>query len=221
MRHAIVVGVGPGIGLATAQRFGREGFTLSVLSRNPQPHADALSSEGYEAHAYPADAGDPTSLKAALESALEQSGPAEVLLYNAARLQPGGNLALEPQELMAAFAVNVGGALLSAQTVLPGMLASHSSGTEQGHGTVLFTGGGLALNPNARYGVLALGKAALRSLALTLAQELEPQGVHVATVTVAAWVQPGSETAHKIAQHFWELHGQARADWQSEIIFSG
>jgi hypothetical protein len=37
-----------------------------------------------------------------------------------------------------------------------------------------------------------MGKAALRSLALCLAQELAPEGIHAATITVCGFVQRGT-----------------------------
>jgi len=211
-QHALIVGVGPGIGMAAARRFGREGYALSVLSRNPQVHADALSSEGLTARGYAADATDFTGLTVALERAQSEQGAAEVLVYNAARLVPQSNFPLEPEEFMNHLRINVGSALVAVQAVAAGM-------HEKGAGTVLITGGGLSLRPSGRYGTLSVGKAALRSLALTLAQDLEPQGIHVATVTVALSVKP--ENAEAIADLYWTLHTQARADWQSEIVFSG
>ena len=62
-----------------------------------------------------------------------------------------------------------------------------------------------------------LGKAALRSLALSLAAELAPEGIHAATVTVCGFVQPGSPLAPEhVAEAFWELHGQEKTAWESE-----
>src|SRR3546814_14836362 len=72
------------------------------------------------------------------------------------------------------FRVNVGGALVAAQDVAPAMIKAKK-------GTILFTGGGFAYEPAMKYASLSLGKAALRSLAYTLAPELGTHGVPVAT----------------------------------------
>ena len=37
-RHVIIIGVGPGIGLSLIKKFGREGFTVSMMSRNKDRH---------------------------------------------------------------------------------------------------------------------------------------------------------------------------------------
>ncbi|NJL35119.1 MAG: short-chain dehydrogenase, partial [Chloroflexaceae bacterium] len=90
----------------------------------------------------------------------------------------------------------------------------------QQRGTILFTGGGLALDPYAQYASLAIGKAGLRSLTYTLGAELEPQGIHVATVTIAGTVQPGTFFAPDlIAEQYWNLHTQAPGTWQREIVY--
>jgi NAD(P)-dependent dehydrogenase (short-subunit alcohol dehydrogenase family) len=57
-------------------------------------------------------------------------------------------------------------------------------------GSVLFTGGGLALHPNADAGVLSVGKAAIRAAALVLAADLAPRGVSVHTITIAGLIRP-------------------------------
>ena len=86
--------------------------------------------------------------------------------------------------------VNVAAAFAATQTVMAGM-------RQRGHGTVLFTGGGLALDPTGWLDAssLAIGKAGLRSLALTLNTELAPSRVHVGTVTIAGMIRPGTAFA--------------------------
>ena len=58
----------------------------------------------------------------------------------------------------------------------------------------VIVGGGLALDPTGWLAAasLAIGKAGLRSLAQTLHKELAPEGIHVATVTIAGQIQPGT-----------------------------
>jgi NAD(P)-dependent dehydrogenase (short-subunit alcohol dehydrogenase family) len=86
-----------------------------------------------------------------------------------------------------------------------------------GRGSLLFTGGGLALAPKPGLAAAALGKAALRSLALSLGEELAPLGIHAATVTIRGYVQPGTPLAPDlIAQVFWEMHLQKKDDWTPE-----
>jgi NAD(P)-dependent dehydrogenase (short-subunit alcohol dehydrogenase family) len=93
-----------------------------------------------------------------------------------------------------------------------------------GRGTILFTGGGLALDPSGWLPAasLAIGKAGLRSLALTLHAELAPIGIHAATVTIAGQIQPGTAFApESIAEAFWALHVEPPGQFRNEIIYTG
>ena len=93
-----------------------------------------------------------------------------------------------------------------------------------GRGTLLFTGGGLALYPEYGAGVssLAAGKAGLRAFAFALAKELAPEGIHVATVTIAGTVKPGTAfDPDRIAEEYWALHAQPADSWSVERVFDG
>lgn len=93
---------------------------------------------------------------------------------------------------------------------------------QRGQGSILMTGGGLALDPTPmpEYAGLAAGKAALRNLAYSLAAELGPVGIHVATVTVAGIVRRGTHhNPDDIAEAFWALHRQPAGAWETEVIY--
>ncbi len=205
-----VIGFGPGVGAAVARRFAAGGFDVLGLARNPAKHA-ALVSDGITLAV--ADAADPASLAAALPAATQ------MLIFNAyaATMVDAGPSALTPEALMADLAVNVAGALAAARAVLPGM-------RQAGRGTILFTGGGLALDPTGWLPAasLAIGKAGLRSLAQTLHAELAPQNIHAGTVTIAGMVATGSAfDPDRIAEAFWDLHEDPAGAFRAEIIFKG
>jgi NAD(P)-dependent dehydrogenase (short-subunit alcohol dehydrogenase family) len=89
-----------------------------------------------------------------------------------------------------------------------------------GAGTILITGGALALEPHAPYASLAIGKAGVRSLALSLAEELEPAGIHVATVTICGYVGSGEPfMPDTIADAYWKLYVQPREAWEREVVY--
>lgn len=216
MSSCLIIGAGPGLGLALARRFGRGGLRLGLVSRN-RDGLDALLADletsGQPAVAETADAGDPEGLRAAIDALQARLGPAGVLIYNAAVLRPEMPTALDPHRLCEEFKVNVQGALVSAQAVIPAMRAG-------GGGTILFTGGGLALEPYPTYSSLALGKAALRNLAFSLHKELAADGIHVAVVAVCGIIEPGGPfDPDVIAEHYWRLHKAPHGTEDRELIY--
>lgn len=42
----------------------------------------------------------------------------------------------------------------------------------------------------------------------------------MATVTVGAWVTPGSDHAKAVAEHFWQLHNEPPGAWTNEVQYS-
>jgi NAD(P)-dependent dehydrogenase (short-subunit alcohol dehydrogenase family) len=200
---AIIIGYGPGVSGAVAEAFVREGYPLALIARDANKldvAVKALRAKGIEAQAFSADAGDALSLTTALNAVRDTLGDAEVLHYNAAYWRPGPVLETTPESFDDDFRVCVTGALVAARALAPAMIAA-------GCGTLLFTGGGLALYPSPQAPSLSVGKAGIRALALMLAEELAPHGIRVGTVTIAGEIAPGTAFApEKIAQAFLSLH---------------
>jgi len=211
-----IVGAGPGVGLAVARRFAREGFRVALVARRPDALAEytaELARAGYEAHGFAADAGDEASLRKAFADIKEKLGGSRVLVYNAAVLKMAPPSQVRVEDFVHEFRINVAGALVSAQAVLDDMKAA-------GAGTILLTGGGFALSPMAQFASLAVGKASIRNLAGSLAGEFEPLGIHVATVTICGIVKAGTHfDPDQIAEAYWTLHAQEAGKWEREIIY--
>ncbi|BAU12973.1 short-chain dehydrogenase/reductase SDR [Leptolyngbya sp. NIES-3755] len=211
-----IVGFGTGVSTGVAKAFGKEGYTLALIARNPtklEDNAQALKTMGYTVQSFAADASDEASLVGAFKQIRAELGDPEVLIYNAFAATPGKPSSIDAKTLISDFSVNVAGALIAVQQVLPAMQANRK-------GTILFTGGGLALNPFADVASLAIGKAGIRSLAFSLAQELGSGGIHVGTVTICGIVEPGTHfDPDAIAQSYLTLHQQAPEAWQTEIIY--
>lgn len=211
---------GPGIGLATARRFGREGYRVVLGARNVerlQNDAAKLREEGIEATTVQVDAPDARSVARVVKSI----GPdLEVLHYNAGVLHYDASGALKTRSLadetidslVSDTNVNVSSALAAVHAAVPTM-------TTQGRGTVLLTGGGLGVQPSADFLTLSVGKAGGRAIALALFPALKERGIHVATVTVAKLVGPNSREADEVAESFWELHSQRPSEWRAEVVY--
>ncbi len=217
---ALIVGMGPGLSAALARRFAQEGFAVVGFARAPAKSSDLvteLRAQGTKVEVRPVDAGDFAALRAGVAAVEREVGPVEVLVYNAYRASPGFPSEIQAEEAVDDFRVNVAGALAAAQAALPSLL-------ERGRGTILLTGGGLALDPTGwpEAASLAVGKAGLRSLALTLNKELAPKGVHAGTVTVAGMIKPGTPFApERIAEIFWRMHEDRCGGKPAEVVYAG
>jgi hypothetical protein len=57
-------------------------------------------------------------------------------------------------------------------------------------------------------------------MALGLFESLAQTGIHVATVTLAASVVPGSKEVDAVAELFWTLHSPPRDKWTAEVKYA-
>jgi len=212
---ALIVGVGPGLGSALARTFADAGHPVALLARDAgrlETYAAQLDSPGRPARAYAADAGNPTSLRSALQTAINDLGAPDVLIYNAAVLRADTPTDGDHDGWANALAVDVLGAKLAAETVRPQL--------RDGRGSLLFTGGGLALHPSPEYASLSVGKAALRAYVQALHAELDGTDVHATSVTISGFIGGGEERFDPdvLAQAYLNLHRQPQPEWQPELL---
>jgi len=213
MPSVIVIGAGSGIGAAVARRFARQRLPVALIARSEATLAavaGTLAPSGVQTVCLAADSADEVALREVLDAAVAQLGVPEAIVYNAAIIQRDRPGELSVQGQMAAWAVNVIGALTAAAHLAPAM-------ARRGGGSFIVTGG--MPEPDPRYTSLSLGKAGVRALVSLLDKQYGPEGVHVATVTVAGAVAPGTVfDPEDIAEHYWRLHAQPRGSWQREVI---
>lgn len=205
----LIVGAGPGIGLAAAERFGRQGWTVVLAARNPRTldtMVARLVGQGVNAHGLVLDATDAAAVQSALRNADRLTGGLTTVLYNAAVVRQQDLFSMTDAEVSADVAVNITGGLhtiRAAEAIFAGR-----------GGTILVTGGGLAVHPHASYASLGLGKAALRNLVEGLAPDLEQRGIRIAIATVAILVAPDSPEAHGVAETLWSLASDPSTGWE-------
>jgi short-subunit dehydrogenase len=215
--HLLIIGAGPGISGATARRLGRDGYAVSLLARREQPlvaEAAELRVDGVEAGWATADAADPAGLTAAIERAMAERGPVDVLLHNVSVGREVDIADLEPEQLAGDVAAGAFALHTGVRAVLPGM-------RERGGGTVLATGSGTWDRPIATLPTLGVQKGALRSLVLGMARALAPLGVHVATVTIRGLVGAGQQIEpERVAALYAELVAETAGpaeSWRTEV----
>lgn len=210
----VIVAAGPGLGLAVARRFAREGASIGLIARSRprlEELGDGLREQGTLVAVAAADVADETSLRAAFASLRDLLGDASVLVFNASEWVEGSPTKVAYDAFLHGLQVGVGAAVVSVQEVAPAMRA-------QGRGTIVLTGSVAAERPSVDAATVGVAKAGLRNLALSLHRELEPEGIQVVTVTIRGVLQgPRSLDIDDIAEHFWALHAQPSSAWAPEV----
>jgi NAD(P)-dependent dehydrogenase (short-subunit alcohol dehydrogenase family) len=218
---ALVVGVGPGLGLALVEGFVNEGLTVFAAARS----ASALAlpaALGDACVPIDCDATKPADVEALFER-VEARGPLRVAAYNAGVYRRSAVVDLEPDEFECAWRVGCYGGFLVGRAAARVM-------SSRGAGTILFTGATASLRGGAGFVALASPKFALRALAQSMARELSPKGIHVAHVIVDGqirserYAQLESERGpdslldpRAIADAYVALHRQHRSAWTHEL----
>lgn len=212
-KSIIIVGMGPGLSMGMARKFGREGYAVGMISRTENKltaYCDELKAMGVNACYAIADVVDDKKLTEALDILVKELGRVDVLHYNAVDARMKDLLDEEIEDLVRGFRISVANALVAVRHLLP-KLAEHRGG-------VLLTGGGSADYPNPAMGSISLGKAGIKNLTYQLDASLKERNVYVGTVTVSGWINDESDTHSPdiLAEKFWELNKNRS---QIEVVY--
>ena len=222
----IVVGFGPGISTAVAERFGSEGFRVALVARNAERLAagvKALEAKGIEARAFTADVSHPEAARKVVAEVRAAMGPVHALEWTAYGGGAGDLLTASASDVRGALDIATTSLLAAIQDALPDLRASR--------GAILVTNGGLgyfdaqvdavAVSWNAMG--LAMANAAKHKMVGLLAEKLRGEGVYVGEVMVLGIVKgtafdqgQGVIEASSVATKFWELY-LARADVSARV----
>ncbi|MGL4632509.1 MAG: SDR family NAD(P)-dependent oxidoreductase [Leadbetterella sp.] len=204
-KNVIIIGAGPGLSWGLAEKFGKEGFTIGLVSRNAEKLTKQISdlkALNIDAFYATADAYDKESLTTAITQLKLNMGTIDTLIYNAAALKMKNLLDETTDELVEDFKISVANAFHSVKFL-------HTDLKEK-QGTILLTGGEFANQPSPMFGSLSLGKSALRNLTFQLNEVLKSDNIYVGTLTINGHIQHSSETHSPeiLADKFWQLHQQ-------------
>jgi NAD(P)-dependent dehydrogenase (short-subunit alcohol dehydrogenase family) len=231
-RTAIVVGVGSeqGLGAALARRFASEGHRVIVSGRTEAKVAKvvrAIVDRGGKAEAFAADATIESDVVALFDFAAASDHLGDLVVFNA-----GNNVRHDfrtmPAELFEQTwrVATFGGFLVgreAARRLAP-----------LGKGSIIFTGATASLRGKPPFTAFASAKAALRSLAQSMAREFGPLGIHVAHVVIDGGIDgeklnsavpqikemrgvDGLLNIDAIADAYWHLHTQHPSAWTHEL----
>jgi NAD(P)-dependent dehydrogenase (short-subunit alcohol dehydrogenase family) len=191
-KAAIVAGIGPGLGRSIALAFTREGADVTLAARQVET-LDAVAAEveaaGGRAVVVPTDVTDNAQSHALARVAHEAFGRLDVVVVNAFAFGPRTLAAETDSEAWReTFEVNVLGAVNVTTAAAPFLAASDD-------GSIVVVNSQAARRSLPRRGPYAATKAALLSLARTLAGELGGDGIRVNSVVPGPIWSPPLERA--------------------------
>jgi NAD(P)-dependent dehydrogenase (short-subunit alcohol dehydrogenase family) len=220
-----VVGVGPGLGMALAQRFAKE-YAVAMVARSADKlasFAKTIEAGGGKALAVAADVAKAEDIGTAFEKIRRELGDVDALLYNAAMRPFGKLMDTKPSTFENTWRVTTFGAFLAAQAVVPAML-------KRGGGVIIFTGATAGVKPFATSAAFGPAKFAMRGLAQVMGRDLQPSGIHVAYVNIDGAIdmpairerfpQLGDDDMLKpsaIAETYWNIAHQDRSAWSHDV----
>jgi len=206
MTAIAILGAGPGLGLAVARRFGREGFSVALISRTQEKLdglAAQLQAEGITARGHAANLRDPQALRTALDAAVADLGPIEVLQYSPVPATDFMKPVLETtaDDLRGPVEQSIYGPVTAVQHLLPGL-------RELGYGTILLINGGSAVRPSGGVAGTSVAFAGESAYGQMLHDALAPEDIHVAQLIIPRGIG-GGERDHEpdaLAERIWTLH---------------
>ncbi|MFC5278894.1 SDR family NAD(P)-dependent oxidoreductase [Halorubrum rubrum] len=212
-RTVVVAGAGPGLGASIARKFAAEGCRVALFARSAgyiEELAADLPEPG-EGLAVPVDLADVDRVREGFAAVREAFGPVDVLVNHASAASWTGLMDTSVEAFEEAWAVGARGAFVCSREAISDML-------ETGGGTVIFTGATSAVRSRGGAIGFTAAKFAARGMAMDIAQEFGPEGVHVAHVVIDGQIdspearerQPdrGAETfldPDELAETYWHL----------------
>ena len=176
MNVVLITGSSTGIGMATALHLSRKGHRVYASMRSLDRSGDlrtAAAATGQPIEIIQLDVTDEHSVKNAVAQVLEREGRIDVLVNNAGIAPLGPLEEVDDSVVKSVFDTNVFGVLRCIRAVLPSM-------RKQRGGSIITVGSVAGDIATCCSGIYAATKFALEGLSESLAQEVQPYGIHIA-----------------------------------------
>lgn len=177
--HVIITGGGHGLGASIAATLARAGANVTLMGRNSvslsETAADLANRFHVTARGVICDVSDPESIAVAFASATDALGAANVLINNAGQAKSAPFTETSLELWQRTLEVNLTGAFLCTQQVLPAML-------DAGNGRVVNVASTAALRGYATLAAYCASKHGLLGMTRSLAAEVAQQGITVNAV---------------------------------------
>lgn len=176
--HVLITGASQGAGKATALRFAREGWDVTLAAREGDrltAVAQQIRALGRQAVAVPTDIGSEAQVTALVEKSVEVLGEVDVLINNAGICLTGPAVNTSLEDWKRILDTNLWGCIYTVHALLPAMV-------RRGKGTIINVGSFGGKMPLPEMTAYCTSKYALTGLTESLRLELAPQGIHVGIV---------------------------------------
>jgi NAD(P)-dependent dehydrogenase (short-subunit alcohol dehydrogenase family) len=221
---AVIMGTGPGLGMALANRFARADFRVIAACRAPEKLSFNRSAEEVRNVEFVScDASNEREVTALFERVAADFAAPGIVIFNAGAYEPGHVLEIDPQDFERCWRVGCLAGFLVGRAAARLMVAA-------GAGTIIFTGASASLRGSAGFANLAVAKFGLRALAQSMARELGPRGIHVAHVVIDGQIESerykdllekrGRNSLlapEAIAEEYFRTHRQHNSAWTHEM----
>ncbi|CAK3773819.1 Hypothetical predicted protein [Lecanosticta acicola] len=220
----VVLGSGPGIGVAVASNFSVRGFThIALVARSKDrlkedqgKVLDAIQERGYscQVKTWPCDLSDLQQLKKTLAD-IDDFGGLECVLFNAARVAGKPPLEENVEDLERDFRLTNIALYETALWAIPKL--KEVSGEDRAPSFFVTSTTLLYKEPVPDLVSLSMVKSAQRALVLSIHAKFG-EDVHVALLSVGGVVGPDKKalSPEKIADRCWSLYKQPKDKWQRE-----
>jgi NAD(P)-dependent dehydrogenase (short-subunit alcohol dehydrogenase family) len=232
MGSAIVIGVGAsaGLGAALCRRFAREGLHVLPAGRTREKLdlvVEEIRAAGGSATAVVCDTTRTSDVERVFDTAEEQAGTPELVVYNAGNNRFRPLLEMDDAFFEELWRLCCFGGFLTGREAAKRMLPN-------GGGTLIFTGATASVRARPPFTAFASAKAALRAVAHGMAREFGKEGLHVGHVVVDGVIggdlirvkvpqiverlgEDGMLDIDAMTDAYWMLHQQQRSAWTLEL----
>jgi NAD(P)-dependent dehydrogenase (short-subunit alcohol dehydrogenase family) len=212
---------------------------VGIAARNPEKPVLQNLKKTHGVRRYACDAGEPAAVELLFQSVVRDLGAPTLVVHNIDGRVPGifGKSITEadPGMALATLRNSAFSAFLVGQQAAR-LMRENRLGGNGARGTIIFTNASAALKGFPSSGAFAMACQAKSGLAQSMARELMPQGIHVASVPIDAaigWTQEDGTRAHRvggttvddnmadpdrIAETYLHLHRQHRSTWTFEVV---
>lgn len=177
-QHVLITGASQGSGKATALKFAKAGWDVTMTARGSDRLSTAaaqVEALGSKVLALPADVGDAEQVRSLVKQSIETFGKIDALINNAGICLTGPMTRTTLEDWHQILNTNLWGCIHTIQAALPSMLV-------RGQGSIVNIGSFGGKMPLPQMTAYCTSKYAITGLTESLRLELTPKGIHVGIV---------------------------------------